>query len=127
MTDMDEDAGNSTKNSKRVVGTPFPKGVSGNPNGRPKGPTVWTEFLKLLKTKDENGNTNAKAVALSLLRECKERGNPVLLKEIIERQEGKIPQAMEHSGPNGEAINVSHTLDKDAILALADSFRDNER
>lgn len=33
----EENAGISTENSKRVIGRPFPKGVSGNPSGRPKG------------------------------------------------------------------------------------------
>jgi hypothetical protein len=30
-------AQNSTETAPRVVGRPFPKGVSGNPGGRPKG------------------------------------------------------------------------------------------
>lgn len=33
---MENDAENSTKTA-RVIGRPFPKGVSGNPGGRPKG------------------------------------------------------------------------------------------
>lgn len=32
---MEENTGNSTE-SARVIGRPFPKGVSGNPSGRPK-------------------------------------------------------------------------------------------
>ena len=30
-------AQNSTKTAERVVGRPFPRGVSGNPGGRPRG------------------------------------------------------------------------------------------
>lgn len=35
-----EDTDNQQNNSKRVIGKPFPKGVSGNPLGRPKGSTL---------------------------------------------------------------------------------------
>lgn len=43
---------------KRVVGKPFPKGVSGNPNGRPKGARsiLQEQFFKALqKDFEENG------------------------------------------------------------------------
>lgn len=36
MSNTEEQQGNS----KRVVGKPFPKGVSGNPGGRPKGTSM---------------------------------------------------------------------------------------
>ena len=41
MADIPEDiADNQQENSKKVIGKPFPPGVSGNPKGRPKGKTM---------------------------------------------------------------------------------------
>ena len=40
-----ENADKQQENSKRVIGRPFPKGVSGNIKGRPKGKTM-KEFAK---------------------------------------------------------------------------------
>ena len=51
----DNTAGNQ---QKRVVGKPFPKGVSGNPAGRPKGARsiLQEQFFKALQRKfHENG------------------------------------------------------------------------
>lgn len=35
-----ENADNQRENNKKVIGKPFPPGVSGNPKGRPKGKTI---------------------------------------------------------------------------------------
>jgi len=46
----DNNAGNSEKTTKRVIGRPFPKGVSGNPSGRPKNTLkdfVRQNFMKM--------------------------------------------------------------------------------
>ena len=40
MTEETNNVDKQQGNSKRVIGRPFPKGVSGNPAGRPKGKTI---------------------------------------------------------------------------------------
>lgn len=51
-----ETADKQHESSKRVVGRPFPKGVSGNPAGRPKGQSLKEfarEYLANLEYKDK--------------------------------------------------------------------------
>lgn len=50
-----EDAQNSTE-SARVIGRPFPKGVSGNPGGRPKG-TLKDHVRQMFIDMDEEEKT----------------------------------------------------------------------
>lgn len=66
---------------------PFPKGVSGNPSGRPQGPTLLTEIRDLLNGR---GGKDRKAAAKAFIAQLK-RGSIAHAKEVIEREEGKTP------------------------------------
>jgi len=78
-----------------VSGTSFKKGRSGNPKGRPSSAKGLSDRLRMLlhrKNKDGKRNDEAfieKALELALA------GNPVAFREIWERIEGKVPQALE--------------------------------
>lgn len=51
MINVDKQQNNS---GKRIIGKPFPKGVSGNPNGRPKGKTIKERVLAYLEEHPED-------------------------------------------------------------------------
>ena|SRR5690242_9624082 len=89
-----QDAGNSTK---RVIGRPFPKGVSGNPSGRPKKLEITKIYEQILRSTD-----NKKAIKDSVLSVLKSKrmATVLLLREMAERTEGKVTQPvdMEVSG-----------------------------
>lgn len=73
----------------------FPKGVSGNPGGRAKGPTLLSVVRTLLAA---NGGKGLKGAAQGYTKQMK-RGSFAHLKEYIEREEGKVPDRI--AGPDG--------------------------
>ena len=42
------------ENNKRVIGRPFPKGISGNPKGRPKGKTIKEHVREWLENNPDD-------------------------------------------------------------------------
>ena len=86
---MAANADKQRKNSgKRVVGIPFPKGVSGNPLGRPKKKTAMEEVRELLMA--DGASPSQTDVARKYI-ELMMKGSFSHLKEYIDRQEGKVP------------------------------------
>ena len=71
-----EDTDKQQENTKRVVGRPFPKGVSGNPLGRPKGQTL-KEYVRawLANMTEEEKSEFLKSVPRELVWKMAE-GNP---------------------------------------------------
>jgi hypothetical protein len=66
---------------------PFPPGVSGNPGGKPKGPTLLGEIHAEL---DARGGKRRKKSASAFVDQM-ERGSLAHAKEVIEREEGAVP------------------------------------
>jgi len=76
----------TTENSKRTVGRPFPKGVSGNPGGRPK-----SNLTRVLADTINPKRLANKLYALAL------QGDMQAIKYIYDRIEGTPTQRVEFS------------------------------
>jgi hypothetical protein len=87
-----------SQQTKRVVGRPWPKGVSGNPNGRPPGKKPLTEIYEEILADP----TQREAVKQQIISTMTLRGMAGVLerREMGERIEGKVVQqvSMEVSG-----------------------------
>jgi len=99
------DAGNSRENSpqerRRLVGRPWPKGVSGNPSGRPKKKPITLAAEKMLGQKIPSdhalavqvphlaGKTWADAIAYGQVLEAV-KGGTAAAKELADRVEGRV-------------------------------------
>jgi len=74
--------------SSRVIGRPFPPGVSGNPAGRPKKGTAMTDIMRAMM--DDKPDI-AKAIMVKLLQMAAE-GDITAIREVLDRLEGKPMQ-----------------------------------
>jgi len=107
------EAENQQKNSGRVIGVPFPKGVSGNPNGRPKGAFSMVTLLeKKLQEVAGDDPIKRRIHAEIILDELLKRGRKdgITAKDIIDRIDGKPKQAIEHTGKDGGDIPIMITV-----------------
>ena len=82
---------------------PFPKGVSGNPKGRPPKHDTFTSLLKEEIEKqcpdDASGKTWKECLVIATLK-LAIKGNATALKELWDRVDGKVPLRMnEEQGP----------------------------
>jgi len=76
--------------------TPFKKGVSGNPSGRPKKlPNIDTLLAEVLGS-DDDEKSEAKAVIKALLTQAK-RGNVRAIEVLLERAYGKPKQVIDQT------------------------------
>ena len=91
--------------------TPFKPGQSGNPSGRPKIPDDIKKILKLQAP-------NALQKLLTLMESDDERIALVAANSILDRAWGKPVQANEHSGPDGEPIQLENVSDLEAARRL---------
>jgi hypothetical protein len=82
------------------VGRPFPKGVSGNPGGRPK---TAKEIRELLQQRE--------ASVLDVLDYHLSRRNDRVALKLLEQLIGKAPQTIQLSGPGGGPIPVERKVD----------------
>lgn len=80
---------------------PWPKGVSGNPGGRPKRKPIEEALLAALKPAE------AQAVAQALIRQAK-RGNVRAFDSLADRVDGKVPQAL--TGDDGGPLMIAARL-----------------
>jgi hypothetical protein len=71
---------------------PFKKGQSGNPAGKKPGTVSLTTILR--EKLAEGDGERAKQLVEELLLRAGEKSDP-LMKEILDRTEGKVPQAVE--------------------------------
>jgi hypothetical protein len=79
---------------------PFPPGVSGNPNGRPKGRSLTARLRDLLDQYEINGKRvpNGKQVADLVVEGLvlgAAKGNSRNLQEVFNRVEGKVTERVE--------------------------------
>ncbi len=85
---------------KTWKGGPWPKGVSGNPGGCPRGvPYVSTALKKLLRTpinEEYLAVNRADSIALRLYKSSMQ-GDTMATKEILDRVEGKPAQSLQLS------------------------------
>ena len=74
---------------------PWPKGVSGNPGGRPKTKPVTEELERLLQQEapEKNGQTWAALIAEALVRRAA-NGDVQAIAEVANRLEGRPAQAV---------------------------------
>ena len=92
-----DDAANSKKTAKRIIGRPFPPGVSGNPSGRPKRKPIFDAIA------DELGAKETRDIVKALIAAASRRSRPdTRAAEFLrDSYEGKPSQSIEHSGEIG--------------------------
>lgn len=93
MGDSNTENINAEKQQKTVIGRPFPKGVSGNPAGRPKRKTLTELIHQKLDDTPDGWN---KLVAL-VLTEIFNDKNKDLMKELWHYTDGMPKDKREHS------------------------------
>lgn len=81
-------------------------GQSGNPKGRPKRRTITEELCKLLDQPDETGKQGWQQVAELLLRLAKE-GDRAMLKDLVDRTDGKPKQTVELGGIEDQPLGIT--------------------
>ena len=84
---------------------PWPKGVSGNPGGRPRRKLITDELERLLAEEAPNGKgqTRATVIAQALLRRAS-KGDVRAIAELSNRIEGKPAQAIAVDLDAGEGL-----------------------
>lgn len=96
----------------------YQKGQSGNPGGRPKGPSLKAELIRHLGKKGEDGVRHADAIALTLIDMARD-GNLEAIREILDRVDGKVPQQQQVTGDGGGPVRVESYEYSVSIAALA--------
>jgi hypothetical protein len=98
----------------RVIGRPWPKGVSGNPGGVPKVPRKpITDLCEEIINHPETREKIKQQVIATLT--SRGMAGVLLLREIGERVEGKVTQGIELSG-SVNAMSDDEIMDKMASL-----------
>lgn len=91
---------------------PFPKGVSGNPKGQPKGwkslKSLFEDNLKIVSASNEKtGETYTRAeMIIKKVSKMAEEGNLKAVEIMFDRLEGKATQKQEITGKDGEAVEI---------------------
>jgi len=80
--------------------TPFPKGVSGNPNGRPKKLPKLDDLLSDILGNEEDKDSEAHAILTRLLKDAK-NGNVKAAEILLDRAYGKSKQSIDHTSSDG--------------------------
>ena len=87
---------------------PWPKGVSGNPGGRPRKKLIDSALEELLLGNDSE---IAIAIAQKLLTRAR-RGEVRAIQLVAERVEGKPRRQIEFSGLDGEPMAIENMTDE---------------
>lgn len=91
-----------------AFGKPFQPGQSGNPNGRPKSKPFREALDRAIKSANEAGEEGLSLddIAKALLVKAK-TGDVPAIKELAERYDGKVAQAIENGEDGPLQIAVS--------------------
>jgi len=79
---------------------PFPKGQSGNPNGRPKKLPKIDDLLQDILGSQEDKDSEAHAILSSLVQQAK-KGNVKAAEILLDRAYGKAQLKIDHSSTDG--------------------------
>lgn len=82
---------------------PFPKGVSGNPNGRPKKLPELDKLLADVLGEEKDGITAAEAI-LKALRAKATKGDTRAIEIMLDRAYGKAKQTIDNRGETNKII-----------------------
>jgi len=97
---------------------PFQPGQSGNPAGNPKRAKLFTKALLVsLKRTDQEDVEAIQRIADKLVA-LAESGDVAAIKEVADRAEGKVPQAV--IGDDENPINLIHRIER-VIVRASDS------
>ena len=99
-------------NSKRVVGKPFPKGVSGNPNGRPKLGFALTDIAREILDEELPTGKTRKEVLMRKVADLAYDGNEAMIKLMWNYVDGMPTQRQEITGADGEPLVIIRDADK---------------
>lgn len=91
-----------------MVGRPFQPGQSGNPNGRPKSKPFKEALDRAIKAAGEDpyARLSLDDIAKALLTKAA-TGDVSAIKELAERYDGKVPQAVIGGEEGDPAITVT--------------------
>lgn len=102
-----EQQNNTENNEKRVYGKPFPKGVSGNPKGRPKGRKDWsTVYWEALQKIAEANDKTSEEIHIEIIQKGileARKGNFKFYKDVVDREYGQPTKHIDHT-TDGEQI-----------------------
>ena len=101
-----------------MVGRPFQPGQSGNPNGRPK----TKPFKDALRKAIDAAGTDDSAlelVAAALLAKAQD-GDVQAIKEIADRLDGKVAQAITGGEDGDNPVSILHRIER-VIVSPKDS------
>ena len=89
-----------TAPKQHVIGRPFVKGVSGNPNGRPVGSVSIVEGIKrkLMEIEPVNKKTYLELFLNTYFKNAIKEGDSQLIRDMINRIDGMPKQPVEHDG-----------------------------
>lgn len=88
---------------------PWEPGQSGNPDGNPKG-KPWAGMIRRAVYEAGKDREKLYELAQALILKAME-GDVSALKEIGDRIDGKVPQGLEHAGPEGGPIQAKVTVE----------------
>ena len=88
--------------------TPFPKGVSGNPNGRPRKLPKIDDLLSDILGAEDDKDSEAYAILHSLVKQAK-GGNVKAAEILLDRAYGKAKQSIDHTS-KGESFSIKDLL-----------------
>jgi hypothetical protein len=142
---MAKSANTQGTNKRKAPKTAWPKGVSGNPAGRPKDGESWAaiiaavgnmypaDLIAFIGKDNDLGRTLVQLpqnvqmkylVTARVFAALMFEPTSALWKELMERAEGKVQEKIDLSNQDG-TLNPYMTMPKEELLALAKKVLDN--